>query len=229
MVKTASELYAISQGGKCTGNEECHYCGSPCERRWLHNEPPPVPFTKKKNTARRPSSLYICSGCWFYKMERITVRFLDNTFKDRQSPQNHSWLITKHEARAIDVPCHDLVYPTLLSPPLTFSLSLRSDFTIPNLLQLQTVNHLDKIQADTPLNFTIDHTPHTYTVYELEEGLKHGADGKMPGVQALIRYLGAYQKQQDKRGKGRPKVDERRSEDKIDPDKVLKRLVAKKE
>lgn len=161
-------------------------------------------------------------------MERITVRFLDNTFKDRQSPQNHSWWITMRESKVIGKYDFETLYGLLLSPPNTFSLSLVSDTNVPNLIQLQQLNRHDKILADTTLSFTIDNTPHTYTVYELEEGLKHGAEGKMPGVQALIRHLGAYQIQMDKRGKGRPKVEDRRAEDTISPEKVLKRVVSNK-
>jgi hypothetical protein len=224
MLNTASELYALSQGGKCTGKEECYWCTAPCERKWVHDDAPPVPFTKKKTTAKRPGNLYICTGCWMYRMERITIRFLDNTFKDRQKPQSHSWWITKEDARSIGKYDYDTLYSYLLNPPLIFSLSLISDINIPNLLQLQLLNNLDKIQAETELQFTLNNIPHTYTVYELEEGLKHGSEGKMPGVQALIRHLGPHQLILDvKKGKGRPKV-----EDREDPDKILKRVVANK-
>ncbi len=222
-IRYTSELYAISQGSKCVGSEECHWCGGPCEKNWIHDDPPPVPFVRTKTTAKRPGNLYVCVGCWLYRMERITITYLDRTIKDRQNPKNHSWLITPEKAVSIRPLDYTDLYPILLNPPLVFSLSLLEDRNTSNLLQLHSLNNHTEIMANTELAFTVDNKLHTYTVYELEEGLRHGTEGKMPGVLALVRILGPYQLQEKKREAHRPK-----KEDRINvPENTLKRLVKK--
>lgn len=51
-------------------------------------------------------------------------------------------------------------------------------------------NDFKEIQGETPLVFTYNNTVQTYTVYEFKEGLKTGSQGKMPGVQTLLTFLG---------------------------------------
>lgn len=223
-LSTASQLYAMSQGAKCQGSEECHWCLAPCERRWLHDDDLPIPFVRSKSTAKRPSSLYVCTGCWLYRMPRITVRYLNGKLKDRQSPEKHSWLITEQDAFSLDPTDSPAIYNQLLSPPVRFALSFLTDRGTNNLLQLQLLNDLDTVLADTPLHFTIDNIPHTYTTYELEEALRHGVEGKLPGVRALIEHLGPYQipEEKVKRGRGRPKTEEV-----VSAEKLLKKVVSK--
>ena len=191
----ASELYAKSQLCKNSGPEMCHWCGSPCSRNYRHNEPPPSPFTKKNHLVRCPANLHICVGCFLWRRQRITINHTDGSYRDGQCPMNHSWWIAENEALAV---CNSIVnphnkevYDRLLRPPLQFSLSLVNPKTI-NHLQCQVVNDMVEIKADTKLSFTLDNQPLSYTVYELEQALRHGLDGKEPGVQALIRFLGPH-------------------------------------
>lgn len=205
-LKTASELYALSQGSKCTGKEECHWCCAPCNRSELHDDEPLIPFVKKQSSAKRYSSPYVCKGCWLFRMSRITIFSLSGKLKDRQAPCNHSWLITEDSAKTIQEGEYLSLYPILLNPPLRFVLSLRTSNT-PNPIHLQLVNDLDEIQAETELAYTLNGQPCSYNIYELEEGLKHGAEGKIPGVRTLINLLGPYALPIDepkKKKRGRP-------------------------
>lgn len=203
-LREASELYAYSQGSLCSGTEVCHWCCSPCDRKYMHDDPPPIPFTRSKSTARKGDSLFVCQGCYLWRLKRITIRFHTGRFQDRQEPCNHSWLITDGDSIVLDPLERSSIYPLILTPPLRFSLSLLSNPKVFNLLQLQKLNDFQEIKADTLLHYTLDNTPLTYTIYELEEGLRHGANGKMPGVRALIEHLGSYTLPEEKRERGRP-------------------------
>jgi hypothetical protein len=221
----ASELFAMSQGSKCVGQEECHWCTSKCSRLWQHDEPAPLYFTKNKSYAKRPGSNYICIGCWLWRRKRVTVFFLDGELKDGQEACNHSWLITKEEAKAINIKKPEDVYPVLLAPPKEFSLSFIEAKDQKNFLQMKVVNSYEVIKTETNLEFTIDNIVHSYNVYELQEALKHGGNGKEPGVQALLRLLGPWSNPEEN-GKevkrGRPTI-----EDKLTPDKALRKIVTK--
>jgi hypothetical protein len=83
------------------------------------------------------------------------------------------------------------LYPFLLNPPLCFCLSiLRNEKTNP--LQLAPVNNLCEVKTDTTLKFLLDGKEFSYSVYELEEGLRSGTNGREPGVRLLIDWLGAW-------------------------------------
>lgn len=201
---TASDLFATSQGSKNEGDQECHWCASPCGRDWLHDEPPPLPFTRAPKFSLRPCNLYICRGCWLWRRKRVSVRFLDGTFKDGQAAYNHSWLIWREEARGIKPPCAHLLWQYLLKPPAPFCLALIYGEGQQNHLQFAVANDYDKIQADTPLRFTLNGMIQKYTVYELQEAIKTGKDtGKEPGVQTLVRLYGLPQAPQPEKKAGR--------------------------
>lgn len=217
----ASELFATAHSARCTGKYECHWCGGACTQDHFHDDLPPVPFQKSRSTAKRPSNPYICTGCWLYRRKRVSVQYLHGSYKDRQSLPDHSWWLTDDNVRVISPIDHHSLYENLLFPPLRFSVSLLRQEKV-NLLQLAEVNDFQEITADTYLKFTLDNRVLTYTIYELEEALKHGPDGKMPGVRALLDHLGPYaisvDIKEEKRGRGRPKAS---SENKENPTRKI--------
>ncbi len=230
---TSSEIWARANNMKCEGEMECHWCGAPCKRLWRHGQPPPMPFTKRTYFAKRANANYICSGCWSFRRARVTIRCLDGSFIDGQCAENYSWLIKEDGCFYVPVTKDsNPLYPILLdNPPLRFSLMLMEKGKAKNMLQFGVVNDLTTIQADTELAFTINNIPHTYTVYELDEALKHGPEGKSPGTQALIRFLGEYKPDYWLNGNGKDEKKERgrpRKEDMIDG-RITKRNVKKGE
>lgn len=208
----ASELYAISQGSKCDGREKCYWCLGPCTQHWKHDDVPYLPFSKSSQLPKYPGGHYICSGCWHWRRKSLTVNYLGGGQKDRQQPKDHSWIITKTGAYGITPAPSQHVIDYLTNPDLPFCLSIVTNDKIPNLIHLAEVNQPQELTAETLLEFTVDHTLFTYSIYELEEGLKYGREGKMPGVQALIKMF-AVEKGKDEvnpikeepRPVGRPK------------------------
>jgi len=88
-----------------------------------------------------------------------------------------------------------------------------------NLVHKMKVNEHQSMTADTRLDFTLNNIPHSYTVYELEQGIKLGPDGREPGVQAILRFLGTPPATPEKpKEVGRPKNDENKSH----PKRVVK-------
>lgn len=205
----ASDLFAISQGSINDGGELCHWCGAKCTRQWRHDDLSPIPFVKPKNLARHPGMPFICIGCWLWRRKRVQIAYLDEREKkDGQCAMNHSWWITEEGAWAIRPEDYSQLYSLLLSPPTVFALSLISDKSTHNQLHLNFYNDELVIRQDTRLLFTFDNIVMSYSIYELEMGLKEGATGKEPGVQALIRMLGRYdnlgKEEAEKKGPGRP-------------------------
>lgn len=208
----ASELYALSQNGICSGSNECHWCGGPCSSNFPHDDPPPIIGIKARSPCKRPANSYICNGCWLFKRKRITISYLGGGYKDGQCPSFYSWWITEKGAWAITNEDKEELYECLLDPPSKFVLALL-DGKSENYLQLAEINnHQDKILGSTPLVFTINNITHYYNVYELTEALINGPDGKEPGVGALLRLLGPYNvnEQVEKKGRGRPPLKEER-------------------
>lgn len=202
---SAVELFAMTHGKECKGSLECHWCASPCDRQWQHDDPPPVPFARTTSSAKRPSSPYICVGCLIYRRPSVTVQFMGGGFKDRQTLKHHSWWLDENGIVAIRPEDHQELYKKLLSPPSAFSLALLYGTRCENLINLAEANDFKPIQAGTTLKFTINNVLHEYSVYELSEGLKHGLEGKMGGVRALVNLLGPLEmKSEEKRPRGRP-------------------------
>lgn len=211
---TASALYAISQGGKSdAGDQECHWCAGKCPRIWKHDEPPLPYFVRvqdrARSPARRPANLWICRGCWQFRWKRVTLPFLSGGFKDGQCLINHSIWITEEGAWGIrtgDAVDREELYKKLLNPPLRFCLGLLDGNGMTNHLQLMAVNdNVNGVNAQTVLEFTVNNILHHYTPYELETALRHGTQGKPPGVAALVRLLGPYEikgKDPQERGRG---------------------------
>lgn len=203
----ASELYAISQGSKCEGNDQCHYCSAPCKKTIAHFEYLPLPGSKRSYVAKRPGNGFMCIGCWHWKKKSITVEWMGANgkmagFKDRQTPADWSWYITDDKAWAIQLhipdnplPTNDGIYQRLLKPTtskngLRFALSFVHSHN-KNHLQLCVANEIAEIKKDTPMLFTVNGSVNRYTVYELEEALKNrSGEGKEPGVQMLMHLLG---------------------------------------
>ncbi len=203
----ASQLFATSQGSLCHGPDECHWCGAPCERLWAHDDIYPIPFVKSRSGAKRAANNWICLGCWLWRRKRVTVQFLDGTFKDTQTATGHSWWITDNDAKALNptTKSRDLIYRTLLKPPIKFCLSLTDNET--NHLHHCVANDVCEIKADTGLAFTLNNILHYYSIYDLEEALRTESEGRDPGVRALIRFLGHYKMDvpEVKKKSGRPK------------------------
>lgn len=207
----ATELYAITQRAKCSGDLECYWCAAPCNRMLRHNEPTPEFGVKRTHIAKRPANPFICVGCWLFRRKRITINYTpDGTkFKDGQCPLNHSWLIT--EDRALTIDFNTSLYEFLLAPKchqMVLSL-LDGEKTLPNHLQLATVNDLTEAKTDTPIHFTINGIPHQYTVYELKSAIDNrDANGAGAGTRELIRLLGMPEKIEEKLERGRPEKEE---------------------
>jgi len=187
---TAAEYYATLFGSKCSGDNRCHWCNSPCDRRWFHNDPLPRPFCKQKSLARNPSSYWICFGCFHWHKPRTTVTFLDGTQRDKQTACQYSWWLDDQGPLAVKRDNADLIYAKLLNPPLRFVLALLDGANEINHIQFFELNDNVEVKASTVLRFTLNGILHTYSVYELEEALKRGPEGKEPGVNALIRLFG---------------------------------------
>lgn len=191
-VMLASELFAYSQGTSCSGSYECHWCGGPCDNKRLHDDPPPTPFIRTTITSKKTSSPYECLACWLYRRKRVTIKWLSGMIEDRKTFCNYSWLITREDFRVIHhKEDKEALYKFLLKPTLRFCLSLISEKHT-NLLQYAIVNTNKEILADTELAFTLNSVPYSYSIYELEEGLRHGSEGRLPGVRTLIELFGSY-------------------------------------
>lgn len=119
----------------------------------------------------------------------MTINYMDKSWKDSQSPQTHSWVITDTSAVVPSNKCKEEVYKFLMNPPKRFVLSLLNKEKV-NLLHVALLNDNNDLEAGTELKFTIDNTPYQYTVYEFEKGLREGTTGKEPGVRALIDLFG---------------------------------------
>lgn len=204
----ASELYAISHGTTCEGNDECHWCGAPCKKIWVHDDPPnPIiaQGSRLRSMARRPANGYICAGCWLWRRKSITAKFLSGDFKDRQIPSQHSWFIAEEGSWAIRPQDGKPLFERLLSPPGRFVLSLRADLSIPNHIQLALANNNHSVEQDTVLHFTINGILHSYTPAGLEQFCRGKTEDLTPGVLALGRMFGKpVVIEEEKRGRGRP-------------------------
>jgi len=200
-----TELYAITEGTKCEGNQECHWCSARCKRFWTHDDGPYLPHVPHPVKALRPSNPWICVGCWLWRRKSITAKFLSGGFKDHQSPRDHSWWITPLGAYALRWEDRDALLLCLRKPPNQFLLAVRTD-SIPTWIHLGAVNDNREVKGDTPLSFTLDNKLQTYTAYELEDALKHGPDGKSGTIRNLFRIFDwkAIPPKEDKLGRGRP-------------------------
>ncbi|MDE2095657.1 MAG: hypothetical protein KGL39_00240 [Patescibacteria group bacterium] len=218
----ASEIFALAHESKCQGFSECHWCGAPCGSLWAHDDPPGIVGVKPlARMARRPGNPWICKGCWLWRRQRVTVNYLGGDFKDGQTAGHHSWWIEEKGAWALRKESYPKLYEKLLAPPRHFVLSLLVTDPVvsgaiglapalTNHLQHCVANNVDSLFPDTPLFFTVNGIQHQYTVYELEDGLRNGSEGKEPGIGALIRVLGTYPlppkpgQDNEPRGRGRP-------------------------
>lgn len=207
------QFYAQANGVRCEGSLACHWCKAPCTNAWRHNEPLPTPFVRSpRSTAMLPHSPFVCLGCFLYLRPSTTVNFISGTYRDRQPPIKHSWLITENACRAIRPTVKEdklLLLKFLLEPPSRFILMLLTDSSGPNHLHLASVNDPGGIIGGTELNYTLDNKLLTYSPYELqvacvpEDKSKTsekrdryrdpgigGLNGKLPGVSTLLRWIG---------------------------------------
>lgn len=214
---TANALYAKIQGARCEGDQECYWCASPCDRKWIHDDPhPSAMFIRRPGLAKRPGNPWICYSCWLYRRKRVTVKTLTGKLLDRQCLLDHSWLMLEDDIFVLVSPeDYSAVYDYLLRPPLIFCLSLlEAESGLKNHIQLCVCNDNSEVIAErTNLQFTYNNRIVDYNVYELQEGLRFGdPDGKMPGVRTLTHMLGKYEFKREgdgvKRERGRPKKQE---------------------
>lgn len=212
----ASELFALSQGGCCRGSFKCYWCAGPCEGQLTHQDHPRV-FGEKRDfsAVKNRSSPYICNGCLLWQREKCTVNYLNGGYTDSQTAANHSWFITQQTAWALRPWDYPKLYDYLLNPPHTFCLTFKEGKQ-PNLIQLAVVNDNQQIRADDWLSFTIGGTVFRYSVYELNEALLTGPNGKESGVRLLLELLGPPPEElKMKRQRGRPTKEETRTPDKV--------------
>lgn len=207
----ASELYALSQGRKCTGPLECHYCAGPCDRSIVSDAPPPVQFAKK-TSALRPANGYMCVGCYLFHRRSVSVRYLDGTLRDRQIVNRTSFLLTRKHAWALRPGTTNdaaRLYALLTDPGEEFSLGIVTDGA-ESPLHLTPVNDPADLTPESLLRYCLNGKIMEYTSYELSAALRDGdGNGKMPGVQALLRLFGMPPRPQvndeeERRGRGRP-------------------------
>ncbi len=202
---SASELYALSQGTKCEGPDECHWCAAKCDRKWIHDDVPPILHGRRiLPGTKRHANAYICIACYMFRRPRLTVEYLSGGYRDGQFPPNHSWWITEKGVWGIRTEDYLKLWDLILHPPLRFVLALKEgDFK--NHLHLLAANDHKEVLADTPNVFTINGVQLTYTTYELSEAFRRGVEGKSAGVRELIRILGNPKiEEEQKRGRGRP-------------------------
>lgn len=209
----ASELYAISQGAVCQGGQACYWCGAPCSQKYIHGEPPLGIGQKFPEPVLFRQSAYYCAGCWLWRRPRLTAFYLDQEFKDGQAPRRCSWWFTERQCYAIRFEDGKHLYPILLKPPLRFVLSLVHSGQA-NHLQLALANDNEQVLANTPLHFTVNGAPFTYTIFGLKQALRTGdGNGHEPGVRELMSLFGSYRLPEEegdgkKRGRGRPPLGE---------------------
>lgn len=215
---TSMDVFAQAQGTRNEGKEECHWCASKCQRLWTHDDPQPASFTRSSQAALRPGNAFVCVGCHLWRRRRVTVPFFGSgEYKDGKSMMDYSCVVTGKGAWAVRHPNdNEALYRFLLSPPTKFVLSLIDrDRSKVNLLQLAPVNWLEEVRADTELVFLLNGVRYHYSVYELEEALRSGVSGRLPGAQALVNLLGPFavaresdEEREQKRQRGRPKKDD---------------------
>lgn len=222
-VLTAPELFALSLGEECTGNNACHFCAAPCSQRYHHDDLPPTVGVRSRSKARRAGNPWMCVGCHLWRQrKRITANWLGGGQKDGVWAANHSWLILDKKWGELDPgpyalrrDCFPILYRFLLKPPARWCLTLREDcktwlsgkkngrenaFQVPdpsltapeNMLHVAEVNDVKEVLAGTSFQFTLNNVVHKYSPYELEQGLRHGKEGKEPGVRVLIELLGPF-------------------------------------
>ena len=188
---TAPQLYARALGNPCSGELKCHWCGSPCDRKWLHDGPQRLSALRvSAGNARTPSSPYVCRGCWFFRLRRVTVSWASGGFQDGKKPCEQGWLLTEWEAMAVRrKEDREKMWEVLRRPPLRFALALRDKEPVQ--LHAVPVNDHAEVKKDTMLQFTHENRVLRYSVYELEEAIRNKEpEGKEPGVRALIEYFG---------------------------------------
>lgn len=221
---TASMLFArahnlehLHTNGNGLSPWKCHWCGAPCDNKFPHDDPPPVPFTRSKSTAKFPGESYCCRGCVAWRWPKRTIDFLASGQKDGQQAKNYSWYITDQAAYGLrNRQDFEMLWDRLLQPPKRFVLTLKAfGDGCENLLQLALINDPGGIIASTPLYFTLSNIEHNYSVYELEEALRNGPNAYGPGIRALWKFLGdppealkkrypSVREEENRRGRGRP-------------------------
>lgn len=204
----ASEVFAISQGHRCEGIDECHWCSAPCPKLWTHDDPPNFVIaqrSKLRSLARRAANAYICKGCWLYRRTSVTVNYLSGGQKDRQVPSKQCWFVTEKGAWGVRPQDGIALFRNLLNPPDRFWLSLLTEPNLCNHLQLCINNDIKEFSPQEELIFTVNGVPHTYTVSELDLFTKGKQEATSSGLLALIRIFGRPPiEEQEKRGRGRP-------------------------
>jgi len=225
----ASEIFARSQSARCEGDDRCHWCGAPCRggaAGLRHDDPPPIPFVRSKSSARHPNGRFVCVACWLWRRRSVTVCYLPAGFRDRRFAPDHSWWITEHGAWGLRPESAEALYGLLLKPPTRFVLALREG-ACDNWLHLAVANDNPVVKADTPLHFTVNNIPHSYTAYELEQVARHQHAATPPGVAALIRLFGPPPPiaavVPEQRGRGRPTVASRDPVDARETKRVISR------
>lgn len=214
-----AQFFAQTLGKTCAGKHECRWCAAPCTDQYHQymwpeiivprsgaNQPAPI-----KECCKRPANHYVCQGCYLYRRQRVTLAYLDGQQLDRQAARHHSWLITRYGLTIIRPELDLNLKNFLLKPPHEFALSLIDK--VPNQIQLAVLNQFKEIKAETPIQFTMNGTLMSYSVYELQEALKSGDQGKEPGVRLLLKWIGGKEpkKEEEPRGRGRPPVDDSKS------------------
>ncbi len=160
-----------------------------------------------------------------FRRPRVTVRFLNDSFLDSQPGPGHSWWITTEGAWGILKDDKPILIEKLLNPPNKFVLSIITEPSINNHLQLAVVNDFPEILADTLLSVSINNVVFKYSVYELDDAFKRGVpDGKEAGVRELFNYLGSsVPSVQVREPRSRGEKEER-----MDPRDMKKLVVVKK-
>lgn len=214
-IRTAPDLFALAMGVPNRGDHACYWCGSAAEKDSRHKYPAPMIGQPPLQHVKFPRSPFICRGCARFRKPSVTIFDLAGGFKDGQQYENHSLWMTRMGCAMVAPTQRRMVYDLLLNPPLTFALSLLTGATKEKTrLQGLFVNDHAEIKADTPLYFSIDNMRVGYTVYDLQNALKLGAEGLEPGIRMLVDHCGPLHDTsfeptdepppEEKRGRGRP-------------------------
>jgi hypothetical protein len=232
---TAPSLFAIARGSACEGKERCHWCGAACKQLFRHDEPDVQPFVKQpRSHALFFTSPWICIGCWKFRMLKTTINFLPlpvptgkrnakgtpvmvpvHRVKDGQCPQNYSWWLTSVGCWGVGLDEYGELFSCLLNTPDTFALTLLTDPSLKNLIELAPVNtHNDK--PTETFRFLYNNVVHETSPYELDLALLQGHEltGLMPGTKLLADLFRPKVPLLEKpleqpKGRGRPPGDDK--------------------
>ena len=170
----------------------------------------PRVILRNKIDAARPSSPWICEGCYLFRRASTSVfDFEGRWVKDRQTPRKWPWLLTETEAVTVLDSNREAFQSFLLAPPTRFCLMLLDGPEQFVRLHAGIVNDREILEGTT-LQFTVNNVPHIWTVATLKHAILNGQEGVEGGVRFLLDKFGPWKtdRPEGKRGRGKWKVED---------------------